>query len=132
MFKRGASDEPPKPVCLRRIEQSGPERIRDGHPGNVCPMCCRENVHDRAFYRGGCSTRILSSPTANRTDKPLKFTGSTDSIFSGFEPEPDLRAQRQKTQYPSPPPESPTLLLPVSIVKRPLQLRRLFVLPVPV
>ena len=60
MFKRGASDEPPKPAFLRHIELSGPESICDGLPGNVCPMRCRENVHDRAFYCGDRHSLMLA------------------------------------------------------------------------
>jgi hypothetical protein len=43
---REASDEPPNPACLRQIEQSGPESVRDGLEGNVGLMRCRKNVYE--------------------------------------------------------------------------------------
>jgi hypothetical protein len=57
---RGASDEPAEPASPRHIKQSGPESIRDGLPGDVRSMSCRENIHDRAFYRGDRHSLMLA------------------------------------------------------------------------
>jgi hypothetical protein len=76
---------------------------------------------------------ILESVKRNPGDIIIHSRGRLNPSYPSVSvPGLDLRAQKQKTQSPPPPPESPTLLLPVSIVKRPLQLRRLFVVPVPV
>ena len=53
-------DALPKPACLRHVEQPFPERIRDGLLGDVRSMSCRENIHDRAFYRSERHSLMLA------------------------------------------------------------------------
>src|ERR1035441_3235249 len=54
------ADTLPKAACLSRVEQSFSKSIGDGLLGNVCSMRCRENIHDRAFYRGDRHSLMLA------------------------------------------------------------------------
>jgi hypothetical protein len=42
------------------IEQSGPKSIGDGLLGNIRSMRCRENIHDRTFYRSDRHSLMLA------------------------------------------------------------------------
>jgi len=45
-------DTPSKTARLGCGEKSGSASIRDGQADSVDPVRCRENIHNRAFYRG--------------------------------------------------------------------------------
>ena len=45
-------DTSSKTARLGRGEKSGPASIRDGHADNVGSVRRRENIHNRAVYRG--------------------------------------------------------------------------------
>ena len=53
-------DTPPKTARLGRGEQSFPQCVCNGLPGDVRPMRCRENIHDRAFYGGDRHSLMLA------------------------------------------------------------------------
>src|ERR1035438_5607567 len=55
-----AADTPPKTARLSCGEQSFPKCVCDGLAGDVRPMRCRENIHDRAFYRGDWHPLMLA------------------------------------------------------------------------
>src|ERR1019366_463237 len=55
-----AADALPKAARLSRVEQSFSKRIGDGLLGNIRSMRCRENIHDRSFYRSDRHSLMLA------------------------------------------------------------------------
>src|ERR1035441_2685796 len=54
------ADTLPKAARLSCGEQSFPKCVYDGLAGDVRPMRCRENIHDRAFYRSDRHSLMLA------------------------------------------------------------------------